>query len=70
VTGAPLDANATWARGWDAVFVVDAPSHDVEDDAAYRERLFPGVFRELALVARRGRFAAYRWETRRTVETK
>jgi hypothetical protein len=65
-----LDAGATWARGWDAFFVVDAPSADAESDDAHRASVFPGLSHELELVARRGRFAAYRWAMRRTVETK
>lgn len=65
-----LTESDTWARSWDAIFVVDAPAAATREERAYRDELFPGIADELALVARRGRFAAYRWERRRTVETR
>lgn len=68
--GRTLDRSAAWARRWDVLFVVDASSRAHEDEQTYRESIFPGFSQDLTLIARRGRFAAYRWERRRTVETK
>ncbi len=68
--GRTLDRSAAWARRWDALFVVDTRARAQEHEQTYRESIFPGFSQDLTLIARRGRFAAYRWETRRTVETK
>lgn len=68
--GRVVDEAATWATSWDTFFVVDAPASAREDEGSYRANVFPGFSRAMTLIARRGRFAAYRWETRRTVETK
>jgi hypothetical protein len=66
--GSRLDATAAWARAWDVLFVVDEHLERA-DDAALRKVIAPSCADDLVLIARRGRFAAYRWDKRRTVVT-
>jgi hypothetical protein len=66
--GSRLDATAAWARAWDVLFVVDEHIESA-DDAALRKVIAPSCADDLVLIARRGRFAAYRWDKRRTVVT-
>ncbi len=65
-----FDATEAWARGWDAFFVVDAPARTPATDEEHRRALFGGVYQDIRLIARRGRFSAYRWASRRTVDTR
>jgi hypothetical protein len=67
--GRGLAHDAPFTHAWDALFVVDAPGTDFGAEA-YRESIAPGCGGELELVASRGRFAAYRWVMRRTVDTR
>lgn len=67
--GRGLMHDAPFTHAWDTLFVVDREGTDFSS-SSYREELAPGCAGELELVAARGRFAAYRWVMRRTVETK
>ena len=60
---------AAFTHAWDVLFVVDRVGTDFAS-AAYRDAVAPGCGDELELVASRGRFAAYRWVMRRTVDTR
>jgi hypothetical protein len=62
------ESRACFATSWDALFVVERAGVDLRSDA-YRAELAAGCG-ELETIAARGRFAAYRWLIRRTVETR
>jgi hypothetical protein len=67
--GRGLVHGAAFTHAWDVLFVVDRVGTDFAS-AAYRDAVAPGCGDELELVASRGRFAAYRWVMRRTVDTR
>jgi hypothetical protein len=67
--GRGLAHDAPFAHAWQALFVVDREGSDFASDA-YREAVAPGCGAHLELIAARGRFAAYRWVMRRTVDTR
>ena len=66
--GFQLDVNEAWPRAWDVLFVVDDALAGA-DEASVRMAIAPLCPDDLVLIARRGRFAAYRWARRRTVVT-
>ncbi len=66
--GFRLDVNEAWPRAWDVLFVVDDALAGA-DEASVRSSIAPSCPNDLVLIARRGRFAAYRWARRRTVVT-
>ena len=67
--GLRLDLTAPWARAWDVLFVIESV-YSTDNELSLRDTLTNHHPGELALIAHKGRFFAYRWANRRAVETR